>query len=370
MKRLISVLICLALALGLMSGCGSQEAVEEGLDWDAARAKYEPDAVVLTVDGAEADWAEFFYWLYTCYNDYCSENGEITDLNAPSAYDAGMTVGELLIDAAKGYCVQYHALEVNAEKEGVRLTEEDEASLQALLESDISSVAGEDGTQEEFFDILAETYVSPELYDFINRMAALYSRAFTTLYGSSGEKLTEQQVQDFAEEYGFMTAKHILIQTTDAEGEPLDDAAKAEKLEQAEAIYAQLEGKSGEELEEAFDALMQENSEDTGLAAFPDGYCFSSGEMVEAFETAAAALEPGQMSEIVESPFGYHIILREPLRAEDRVMRFDSAGTPYTIRAVAAANLYDSQQMGWAENAETSWAPGFEDLDINDIFGG
>lgn len=245
MKRLISVLICLALALGLMSGCGSQEAVEEVLDWDAARAKYEPDAVVLTVDGAEADWAEFFYWLYTCYNDYCSENGEITDLNAPSAYDAGMTVGE-----------------------------------------------------------------------------------------------------------------------------PLDDAAKAEKLEQAEAIYAQLEGKSGEELEEAFDALMQENSEDTGLAAFPDGYCFSSGEMVEAFETAAAALEPGQMSEIVESPFGYHIILREPLRAEDRVMRFDSAGTPYTIRAVAAANLYDSQQMGWAENAETSWAPGFEDLDINDIFGG
>lgn len=385
MKRLISAALCLALALGLMAGCGSLEDVDLGvsaapentgagdasslqLDWDAARAKHELDAMVLTVDGENADWGEFFYWLYYCYTNYVNDMGAVTDFSTPYIYNSEMTIGEMLIDAAKSYCVQYHALDVNARKEGVELTKEDEEALQALLESDIKEIAGEDGTEEELFAALEETYVSRELYELMNRTAALYSRAYNTLYGGTGEKLTEQEVKDFADEYSFMTAKHILIQTTDAEGEPIDEAAKAEKLAEAEEIYAQLEGKSGQELESAFDALMQEKSEDTGLAAFPDGYCFTADDMVTEFSEAVAALEPGQLSGIVESSFGYHIILRMPLTAEDRVLQFDSTGTPYTIRAVAAANLYEARLNGWIENAETVWAAEFEDLDLNELF--
>lgn len=385
MKRLISAALCLALALGLMAGCGSLEDVDLGvsaapentgagdasslqLDWDAARAKHELDATVLAVDGENADWGEFFYWLYYCYTNYVNDMGAVTDFSTPYIYDSEMTIGEMLIDAAKSYCVQYHALDVNARKEGVELTKEDEEALQALLESDIKEIAGEDGTEEELFAALEETYVSRELYELMNRTAALYSRAYNTLYGGTGEKLTEQEVKDFADEYSFMTAKHILIQTTDAEGEPIDEAAKAEKLAEAEEIYAQLEGKSGQELESAFDALMQEKSEDTGLAAFPDGYCFTADDMVTEFSEAVAALEPGQLSGIVESSFGYHIILRMPLTAEDRVLQFDSTGTPYTIRAVAAANLYEARLNGWIENAETVWAAEFEDLDLNELF--
>ena len=385
MKRLISAALCLALALGLMAGCGSLEDVDLGvsaapentgagdasslqLDWDAARAKHELDATVLTVDGENADWGEFFYWLYYCYTNYVNDMGAVTDFSTPYIYDSEMTIGEMLIDAAKSYCVQYHALDVNARKEGVELTKEDEEALQALLESDIKEIAGEDGTEEELFAALEETYVSRELYELMNRTAALYSRAYNTLYGGTGEKLTEQEVKDFADEYSFMTAKHILIQTTDAEGEPIDEAAKAEKLAEAEEIYAQLEGKSSQELESAFDALMQEKSEDTGLAAFPDGYCFTADDMVTEFSEAVAALEPGQLSGIVESSFGYHIILRMPLTAEDRVLQFDSTGTPYTIRAVAAANLYEARLNGWIENAETVWAAEFEDLDLNELF--
>ena len=57
-----------------------------------------------------------------------------------------------------------------------------------------------------------------------------------------------------------------------------------------------------------------------------------------------------------------------PLTAEDRVLQFDSTGTPYTIRAVAAANLYEARLNGWIENAETVWAAEFEDLDLNELF--
>ena len=379
--------MCFALALGLLAGCGSLDEVELDvsepptasteptdtaaleLDWDAAREKYDPETTVLTVDGDEVNWGEFFYWLIYCYTSYAASMGAVSDFDTPYIYDNSMTIGSMLKDAAKSYCVQYHALEVNAAKEGVELTEEDEEALQALLESDIKDIVGEDGTEEELFATLDEIYVSRELYDFMNRAAALYSRAYTTLYGGAGEKLTEQEVMDKAQEYGYMTAKHILILTTDSEGEALDEAAKAGKLAEAQDVYDQLKDKSGEELETAFDTLMQEKSEDTGLASFPDGYCFTTGEMVEEFETATAALEPGQLSEIVESDFGYHIILRLPLTPEDKVMQFDSAGTPYTIRAVVAANLYNDRFSGWIENAETSWSAGFEDLDLKELFG-
>lgn len=66
---------------------------------------------------------------------------------------------------------------------------------------------------------------------------------------------------------------------------------------------------------------MNANSEDTGLAANPDGYAFTTGEMVQEFEDATRALEPGQISGLVESSYGYHIILRlEPTCAPVRTM--------------------------------------------------
>ena len=41
--------------------------------------------------------------------------------------------------------------------------------------------------------------------------------------------------------------------------------------------------------------------------------------MVPPFEKAALALEPGAVSEVVESPFGYHVIRLEERRAETAV---------------------------------------------------
>lgn len=297
MKKLVSLALCAALLAALLAGCGqaadspetaspeaSAEASPEAsaetvsLDWAAARAAYDLDATVLTVDGSPVSWGEFFYWFYYCYAQYSGVFGAVADFNAEYIYAEDSTVGSVIMDEAKNYAVQYHALDVNAQKEGIALTAEDEEALAALLESDIAELVGEDGTEEQLYEVLEQNYVSPELYNYMNRMAALYTRAYAELYGQDGEKLTEDEVMAFADEYGYMGAKHILILTTDEEGEALDETAKAEKRAEIDEIYAQLQGKSGDELESAFDALMQEKSEDTGLAAYPDGYCFTSGE--------------------------------------------------------------------------------------------
>ncbi len=60
---------------------------------------------------------------------------------------------------------------------------------------------------------------------------------------------------------------------------------------------------------ESFAELAQRHSQDPGSARRGgDLGEFGRGEMVPAFEEAAFALEPGQVSEPVESPFGLHVI--------------------------------------------------------------
>jgi len=69
---------------------------------------------------------------------------------------------------------------------------------------------------------------------------------------------------------------------------------------------------------ENFEALAREYSTDTGSKENGgDLGWFGKGRMVPDFEKATFALQPGQVSDIVESPFGFHIIKVEGRRNGD-----------------------------------------------------
>ena len=90
-------------------------------------------------------------------------------------------------------------------------------------------------------------------------------------------------------------ASHILLKT-----EGKDDAAVKK---QAEDLLAQL--KKGANFEE----LAKKNSQDEASAAKGgDLDFFGKGQMVAEFDKVAFALAPGQMSDLVKTQFGYHII--------------------------------------------------------------
>jgi peptidyl-prolyl cis-trans isomerase C len=59
---------------------------------------------------------------------------------------------------------------------------------------------------------------------------------------------------------------------------------------------------------EDFAALAKENSADGSASQGGDLGFFPRGRMVPAFDQAAFALKPGEISEVVTSEFGYHII--------------------------------------------------------------
>jgi peptidyl-prolyl cis-trans isomerase C len=98
-------------------------------------------------------------------------------------------------------------------------------------------------------------------------------------------------------------ASHILFMVqADA-----SDEEKAAKRKEAEEVLAQL--KAGGD----FAALATEHSDCPSSSKGGDLGYFGRGAMVPPFEEAAFALKPGEMSGVVETRFGYHII-----KVEDR----------------------------------------------------
>lgn len=99
-------------------------------------------------------------------------------------------------------------------------------------------------------------------------------------------------------------------------GEELSDADKADKKAKADEIYKELAAITDQsELMKRFAELKEEYCEDTGKTTYPDGYTFTEGKMVPEFENAVKALEAYEVSEPVQSDYGYHIILRLPDRS-------------------------------------------------------
>ncbi|MBQ6632246.1 MAG: peptidylprolyl isomerase [Romboutsia sp.] len=122
-------------------------------------------------------------------------------------------------------------------------------------------------------------------------------------------KISDEEMKKYYEEHkkdyykDEVKASHILISTVDENGKEFSEAKKKEAKKKAEEVLKK--AKSGEE----FSQLAKEYSDDTGSAANGGdlGY-FTKGQMVEPFEKAAFSLKVGQISDIVESQFGYHII--------------------------------------------------------------
>jgi len=112
-------------------------------------------------------------------------------------------------------------------------------------------------------------------------------------------------------------ASHILIAA--AKDAAADVRAKAKDA--AQALLVRVRAKP-----ESFSELARKNSQDSGSAAKGGdlGY-FAKGAMVKQFEDAAFALKKGEISEVVESDFGYHIIqladIKEPKQASFESVR-------------------------------------------------
>jgi peptidyl-prolyl cis-trans isomerase C len=105
------------------------------------------------------------------------------------------------------------------------------------------------------------------------------------------------------EEPEMVRASHILLMTQDPKtGSELTDEQKAAKKKQMEGLLKR--ARAGED----FAKLAKEYSEDPGSKDKGGEYKFPRGQMVPEFEAAAFTLNTNQVSDIVTTRYGYHII--------------------------------------------------------------
>lgn len=332
MKKLLSIL--LALTMLLCTACGGTAGGEDGKSENIYTeiTGIAPDETVMLLGETEIPASLYFYWVtyiagsleqqiqtynlyYGMYGDKLNED---KSLNWAAEYATGITFADYIAAQAKGTMSFLIVVERMANTNGITLSEENIAQIEQIKADVVASYAEELVSQ----DAANEALTDEEVFDRYLAMLGIDDELFLRLSGFEYlyDALVEQVMTEGSSlyldpedynEYAFY-ADHILIATMDlASGEAYDDGTIEKKRTLAEHLLSQLQ--ASDDMETLFAQLADQYSEDTGRASYPTGYIFTPGTMVTEFEDAVRALETGALSGIVESTYGYHIILRRDL---------------------------------------------------------
>jgi len=187
-------------------------------------------------------------------------------------------------------------------------------------------------------------------------------------YGEDFMDISDEDVADFAKENDFMRAQHILMKfLTVEEGytqQEIDDNKLILRTQIDDLLILITEHKDDDNFLDFFSEMVKEHSQDPGSLTSPDGYLFQPHVMVPPFSEACAALLPGQFSGVVETSYGYHIILRLP------IVDFDAypSGEYYTLRQLALPYNFEKRMQEWRDSMTIEFTPEYDSLVLSDIF--
>lgn len=256
---------------------------------------------VLTVNGDAVTADEYSgYMLYNMqyYASMYAQMG-LTDLWANE--DMAKSLGASMPEAAEQQAIYARVVMQKFNELGLKLSYNEQKEMASVRRNSIANTS-----QDAYLNQIAQFGFSDQTYQNFMYISQCYQALNDYYFGENGVNTpSDEDIQKYYED-NYITAKHILITTVDpASGETkrTDEEAKKEAQSILDRINA------GED----FDTLMNQYSEDTGLSNNPNGYTFTEGQMVTEFYDGAKALAEDEVSELVKSSYGYHIIKRVKL---------------------------------------------------------
>ena len=334
MKKLFSLLLVLTMLLCTACGGG---ATGKDDTYDTATIYTDitgiaADEVMMTVGEIEIPADLFFYWVnavatdaervYQQYSMYYPQYATLLNkdgtLNWDATYSQTMTVGDVVQLQAMEKLAYLVITESMAKTNGIELTEEQRAEMAKTIASNVDTYAKNLVEKDAANEALTKEEIEEKYFYNLGIDKATVERLMAVTYLNEGiveSMMTEGHPlyveEDAYNDFAFY-ADHILIATTNlSTGLPLPTEEVEKKTMLAESILARLQ--ESDDMETLFAELADLHSEDTGRTAYPTGYIFTEGEMVAEFENAVKELEVGELSGLVKSTYGYHIILRRDL---------------------------------------------------------
>ena len=364
MKRFIALTLALVMLCCCAAGCGSDT----------------KEDTVMTVNGTAVSFDEYMGGLNQAVSEledlYQSYSGTSVDWDGKFLFDDTVTNLEWCLKRAGQQVARYRVVEQKAKEMGVTLTDEQTTAIDDQIQNIKDQyVTSDDNADTQLQAFFASYGYTEDSYRERCRLNYLYSDLFTEIYGEQGSKLSDDKVQAYAKENDYITSAHILLLTsetvTDADGKSsskeLSDEQKAEKKAKAEELCAELKAITDDtERWTRFKELMNEYSEDTGLPQFPEGYCFTKGSMVTEYDDASRALKEYEVSDVVESQFGYHVIMRLPTKGTDLVSYrngYTQSVAPLTY--LAAPVEFDADIADWASSADIKYTKLYDSIDFS-----
>ncbi len=340
------------------------------LDYEAIRALYPADTAAITLEDEVMDWDLYADWLRTNglqYEEYFRQMaayyGVAADWTGSIGDGTGANYAKGLLNETNDTLSSFMAIKALAKEKGISLDEEALKNLEP--EAMAHQILGENATVEQLAQELENTsHLSVRAFQFYSEALDLYTLLAQELYGAQGEKLPEADVVKALEDQGYISAHHILFMTIDPmTGKNLEQDEIAAKLQQANDLVKELRAiEDHDELLKRFKELKEQYCEDTGKQAYPDGYTFTPGTMVPVFEETVNALKDYEVSDTVQSDYGFHIIMRLPLGGDS--LLFSPQGTPQTARVTVAQEKITHDLDEYFAAHPPVYADGLEDLDL------
>lgn len=256
---------------------------------------------VLTVNGDAVTADEYSGYMLYNMQYYASMYAQMGMTDLWSNKDMAKSLGASMPEAAEQQAIYARVVMQKFNELGLKLSYNEQKEMASVRRNSIANT-----TKDAYLNQIAQFGFSDQTYQNFMYISQCYQALNDYYFGENGVNTpSDEDIQKYYED-NYITAKHILITTVDpASGETkrTDEEAKKEAQSILDRINA------GED----FDTLMNQYSEDTGLSNNPNGYTFTEGQMVTEFYDGAKALAEDEVSELVKSNYGYHIIKRVKL---------------------------------------------------------
>ena len=274
------------------------EALEPSLTIDGEAVDISSNPVMINIGGIDIPFDEFRY----VYIYYAASRGISSDL-WESDPDLFPTFLEIIVSACKETCYG----ELLANKYNISLTDSDMDEIALNLANESAQFE----SQEEYEQALKDAGITEDLLERLITKQVLGNRAYLELYGGENPQLigSDEDIKaDISENY--VRVYHLLISADHFYGlegyeDYTDEQLAQEAKTLAEETLASIQNGDGDIYE-----LAQTIGDDPGMIDNEEGYLFTYGMMVEPFEKASFALGVGDVSGLVETDYGWHIIIR------------------------------------------------------------